>query len=440
MSTTGNRSRQLLIGERINATYRKSLEPLHQHNCFIEALPEALTPEKVTKLIARYPFYDERERSLPDLQRLAAVQRISSCIFPMPEFLEFEQKFSRMIRNGYLGRNPEDGEWIRQMRAGFPDLDFDQDGLGFKPLIRSTAAGFTVVGTSGVGKSTIVESILGLNPQIIVHTEYNGKPFDQQQLVWLKLECPFDGSLKGLCLSFFAAVDEILGTRHSAQYANSRRWTAIELLPAMAKLAATLGLGVLVIDEIQRLSKAASGGAQMMLKFFIQLTNTFGVPVVLIGTYEALALFTGNFAMARRAAGQGDVIISNLKHDEYWTHFLNKLWRYQWTKEPTPLTPPLNRAMYNESQGIVDIAVKLYMLAQWSIIGEESELLTPKIIKDVALKNFNAARPILQALRYNDTEALSRITDIAPKFNQLEQFLAQAGQAGHSFRNAEHPC
>lgn len=339
MNDNMNRSRRLLVGERCTATYRESQEPLHRHNCFIEALPEPLTHEQVTRLVARDPFYDEQERALPALRRLEAVHRIVNCIFPMPEFLELEQKFSRMIRNGYMARNPLDKEWNRQLRAGFPDLDLDQGGRGFKPLIRSSAAGFTIIGASGVGKSTIVESILGLYPQVIVHTKYNGTPFDQQQLVWLKLDCPYDGSLKGICTGFFDAVDEILGTRYSAEYNNKRRWTANDLLPIMSFLAASMGLGVLLIDEIQRLNEAASGGAQKMLNFFVQLTTTFGVPVALVGTYKAFALFTSDFAMARRAAGQGDVIISNLQQDEYWNHFLEKLWRYQWTSEPTPLTP-----------------------------------------------------------------------------------------------------
>lgn len=426
MNRLMDRSVRLLVGERCAATYTESAEPLHRHNCFIEALPPALTPEKVASLVARLPVYDQRERALPPLRRLDAVHRIANCVFPMPEFLELEQKFSRMIRNGYLVRNPMEKEWARQLRAGFPQLDYIRDGRSFRPLMRSTAAGFAIIGASGVGKSTLVEGILGLYPQVIVHTQYHGTPFDQQQLVWLKLDCPYDGSLKGLCMAFFEAVDEIVGTSYATQYGGNRRRTVDDLLPIMARLAAALGLGVLVIDEIQRLNEAYSGGAQKMLNFFVQLTNTIGVPVVLVGTYKAFTLFTSDFAMARRSAGQGDIIISNLQRDEYWEHFLGKLWQYQWTSEPTPLSPQLGKVMYEESQGIVDIAVKLYMLAQWSIIGEEDERLTPGRITDVARGNFHAARPILQALRTNDIATLSKIKDIVPLSGALDNFLTKA--------------
>jgi len=54
----------------------------------------------------------------------------------------------------------------------------------------------------------------------------------------------------------------------------------------MARVAAIHGVGVLVIDEINRLSGSSSGGAASMLSFFVQLTNSLGIPVVLVGTYK----------------------------------------------------------------------------------------------------------------------------------------------------------
>lgn len=427
MSQNIYRNKRLLVGERHSASYCESDEPLYRHNCYIEALPPPRTPVEISSLVGRYPIYDAHERTLPALRRLEAVYRIAKCVFPMPEFLALEQKISRMIRNGYFARNPLSSEWRRQMLSGFPGSFKNGGDSEAMPLMRSSAASIAIIGQSGVGKSTMIESILGTYPQIIIHTEYNGTPFDQHQLVWLKLECPFDGSLKGLCMCFFEALDSILGTRYVAEYCGNRqKCTTNNLLPIMSRLAAELGLGVLVIDEIQRLNEAHSGGPQSMLNFFVELTNTFGVPVILIGTYKAFSLFTSDFAMARRVAGQGDVIISNLQQDEYWDHFLRKLWKYQWTNVPTPLDAKLSRAIYDESQGIIDIAVKLYMLTQWSVIGEEDERITPVRIREVAQDSFHAVRPILQALRSNDTAALTQIKDIVPQTGHLEKFLTMA--------------
>ena len=104
------------------------------------------------------------------------------------------------------------------------------------------------------------------------------------QLVWLKLECPADGSVKGLCLNFFQAVDDILETQYYEIYGGRGRRTVNEMMPYVALVASNVHLGVLVIDEIQCLTKLNVGGYEKILDFFVQLINTIGLPVVLVGT------------------------------------------------------------------------------------------------------------------------------------------------------------
>lgn len=417
----------MLTGSKEQAVYTPSEDPMYRHNPFIEALPPVLPMEKVASLLRRHPVYHQSERELAASKRLEAVQRIANYVEPLPIFLELEQRFSRMLRNGYSPRNPISAEWIKQLRSGFPDLDWDRGKPDYQPLVRSTAAGFAIIGTSGVGKTTAVESVLSLYAQQIQHSgKYGGRALDRVQLVWLKLECPQDGSLRGLCLNFFQAVDEIVGTRYYPKFGNNRRRSVDELLPEMANVAAVLGLGVLVIDEIQRLNEASSGGAAKMLNFFGQMVNQFSVPVVLVGTFKALPLLSGEFAQARRSAGQGDLVWSNLPQDDVWDFFIEGVWHYQWTKSETPLTPTIRNALYQESQGIVDIAVKLYMLAQWAVIGQEDETISPELIGDVARDSLQLARPILEALKKRDLAALGRIKDIMPPISDLEQYLRGA--------------
>lgn len=417
---------RIFTGEVGAAAYHTSEDPMYRHNCYVEALPPILTAARSADLMRREPAYHESERLMPPEHRLLAVQRIANYIDPMWVNLDLQQRFARVIRNGYLARNPLSPEWRKQMLAGFPNIDQGEDIPGYNARIRSAASGFTILGISGVGKSTAVESILSLYNQVIVHREYNGHPFDQHQLVWLKLDCPHDGSVRGLCTMFFQAIDQVLRTRFYEKYVTRRR-TVDELLPLMTNTAATLGLGVLVIDEIQRLSSAKSGGAQQMLNFFVQLANVIGVPVVLVGTLKAYSLLTSEFAQARRSSGQGDFIWPALKFEEdSWNFFLEGLWRYQWTSTPTKLTGDLSEAIYDESQGITDIVVKLYMLAQWWVIGEKSERLSPELFRKVAKENLQMARPILQALREGNQELLCRIPDIQSPLSNLDSFYQRA--------------
>lgn len=412
------------IGYQVSAEYIETDEPTYKHNAYIEALPPVLSSYESAMKMRRRPFYEKKERTFAPEFRLQAVQRIANFIEPLPVYLDLEQRFSRMIRNGYMNRNPISAEWNKQMRSAFPDLYLGTNFQNFKPIIRSSASGFSIIGTSGVGKTTAIESVLSLYPQVITHTQYNGHILDRKQIVWLKLDCPFDGSIKGLCLNFFQAIDIILGTEYYRKFGNSRR-TADELLPKMAALASSLGIGVLVIDEIQRLNEAHSGGAMKMLNFFVQLINTIGVPVVMVGTFKALHLMMREFSQARRSAGQGDLIWGNFAQDEVWDYFIENLWEFQWTGEETPLTPVLSHLLYEESQGIPDIAVKLYMIAQWQAIGL-SEKVTPSLIKEVAKESLKIAKPILDALKTRDTKILSTISDIHSPIQNLDDYFHRA--------------
>jgi energy-coupling factor transporter ATP-binding protein EcfA2 len=407
-------------GDSVSARYKEVPENAYKHNLFIEALPPILNIDEIAEEIERQPSYDESERSLPSDIRRELVQTIDGFFLPLPKHIEIAHSFSSMIRKGYSSRNPIKAERVMQMRSAFRNLSWgvvdDRE-----PLIRSTASGFAIVGCSGVGKSTAVESILGLYPQVITHTQYNDKPFDQMQLVWLKLDCPKDGSIKSLCLSFFQSIDKIIGTNY---YQKFKRLSVDLLVIEMGNVASVLGLGCLIIDEINRLSEAKSGGAQVMINFFVELINTIGVPVVLVGTFKALDLLTREFATARRNTGQPDSIWTHMNKDEDWDFFIERLWEYQWTTIENSLTDKISNALYDETQGIIDIAVKLYKGVQLSVIGG-TEKITVKLIRKVANDNLQFVKPMLNALRSKDPNNLREYSDL---YIDGKKFLSEVTQ------------
>lgn len=66
------------------------------------------------------------------------------------------------------------------------------------------------------------------------------------------------------------------------------RATTDAMMTVMNQVARNCALGILVIDEIQHLSLARSGGSEKMLNFFVNLINNVGVPVILVGTPKAV--------------------------------------------------------------------------------------------------------------------------------------------------------
>jgi len=184
------------------------------------------------------------------------------------------------------------------------------------------------------------------------------------------------------------------------------------MLPKIALLVGLHSLGVLVVDEIQHLSMSKSGGSGKMLNFFVELTNTMGMPVIMVGTTKAIGVLSQEFRMARRITGQGEVVWRPMKNDDEWKIFADALWRYQVTREETPISDEILDALYEETQGITDFAVKLYMLAQVRAIVTGTEKLTTTLIRSVARDSLQTAQPFLRALRKGDYSSLPNFEDI----------------------------
>jgi hypothetical protein len=208
------------------------------------------------------------------------------------------------------------------------------------------------------------------------------------------------------------AADDILGTNYYRNYARNGRATKDEMIVHMARIAAVHGLGILVLDELQHLSAARSGGVNLMLNYFVTLQNNIGIPIVSVGTPKALPLLRGEFRQARRSSSQGSVMWDRMENDGVWQYFISTLWRYQYVKKPSELTQEIYDVLYDETQGITDLAVKLMMLAQIRAITTGIEHVTPRIIHAVARDNLSLVQPVLKALRGKDDLALIDIADV----------------------------
>lgn len=195
-------------------------------NPFIEALPRVYEEDEVVKLLSNYPVVNQTDLSLSARHRAFRIRRILRYFQPLPIHLQMELQIGMAIREGYLVRNPITAGYIKRLNLGAEaaaknDLEYFKQ---YVPYISSgsTAIGFTVIGLSGVGKTTAIKQILSLYPQIIQHTNYRGIPMIQTQITWLKIDCTHDVSLKGLCMSFFAEIDRILDTKYEARYTTER--------------------------------------------------------------------------------------------------------------------------------------------------------------------------------------------------------------------------
>jgi AAA domain len=417
------------------AVYKEQLVPEYQGHPLIEALPPIWSRDTVVERLSYFPQFSETQRDLPPEIRLHIIENAREFFIVHGIHLEVETKISRALRRGLVRRNPSLWHYWTELDSRIIEITRNLEKGRF---LQTKARGFAMIGVGGVGKSTAVENILLQYPQVITHTKYQDKDFIFNHLVWLKLDCPQDGSARSLCINFFRAADEILGTDYETRYVRDRS-SASTLLPQMARVAALHCIGLLVIDEIQNLSEAASGGASQLINFLVQLENTIGVPVILIATDEAKHIFCGKFHHARRLSEQGDVIWNPMeekilkmdseieeerqanpggtvglwKSNPVWEEFVRALWDYQYVRKPTLLKEDLlddklSHTLHKHSYGITALAAAIYMLAQARAITTGIETVMPKIIESVAQDSFGLIQEFTERHRLKGTHKIFR--------------------------------
>lgn len=403
--------------------------PEYEGNLWISGLPPLKSQVQLYRDLFDPPHFDVRELDYPPHYRKHCIARLANCFLPQAQQVILADRFSMLLRQGYVGRNPLTHDYLNHLHAGLERIEGGSLDTPPRAPVRNTASSFALLGCPGVGKTLSVRRVLAQYPQTIQHNT----PFSITQIAWLRLEAPALGSLKQLCIDFFHAIDELLGTDYVKRYSRSK--TTEQLTAYMAHVANLHGLGVLVIDEIQHL-RGAKIGASMLMKFLVKLVNTIGVPVIPIGTFGALPTLQGSFSTARRSTGLGSQLWDRIVLGPDWDRFLKDLWKYQWTAPPTPLCAELRKALYDETQGVADLTVKLFMLAQMRVVDanqsrrRQSEALTPRLFHAVASDEFKLVAPMIKALRENDSVELNMYDDLRGLDSRIHSMLSGAFEPG----------
>lgn len=407
-----------------DARYIKQKEPTYQDNQLIEALPPIMNMDKVFKLMENIPIYSEQEREKDPLYRIHATSRLDNYIFPFFKHFEIEQNISIAIRTGYVNKKIFSPEHIMELR----NLSKDMKSLQSKNnnyydnqvniASAQPANGFSIFGISGGGKSTAVDKILSSYPQYIIHKTDGENAILFHQLVWLKLDCSHDGSLKGLCQKFFDNVDMVLGTDYLKKYGFTRN--SIEsMIVAISHIALKHGLGLLIIDEIQHLRTLKNNANEKALNFFITMMNSIKLPTVFIGTYKAIEILSDDFRHTRRVTGTGLVEMNFLEKDEFEL-FIKDIWKFQWVKNKCELTDALIQTMYDCTMGIPDVIKKLYKVAQIQAIRSGDETITEDLIKKMLNEKFQFVKAVIDKVKAGKA---NEIYDDLRSPNLLKEFI-----------------
>lgn len=398
----------------------------YENNAYIAALPPTLTRPEWVRRLDYLPHRDEAERGLPHQDRYLCALRVLRFFRAGARQADFARGFDAVLREGYRGRDDSTRAHEMRMHAIATARETGDLKAAGAPIVIRNASSSALIGVPGMGKTATLDRVLARYPQVVRH------PHGQVQIVWLKLECPSMGAIRQTCKAFLKSVDDVLGQKTYQNMWSGKHVSDDDLMDAMVTVANIHSLGCLVIDEIQHLGKAGDE-QHVLMTFLTTLVNKIGVPVLFVGTMAAFERFSKTGRMGRRAIGPASAVWHQYKPgDDQWQVFVEELWEYQWTAQRTPPTPELLDALYARSQGVVDIVTKLWFAVQAAAIddneasgGETPEVITVKLINDVADVHLAPMERLLKGIRENDHKVIAEYDDVKPRTQEFWNSLKE---------------
>lgn len=378
-----------------------------QGNPLIEAIrPLPMDDEEIINRLIKFPIYDEKELSLPATYRVTLPDRLNHFVFPMEQHIRIFKNIYSQILGGYRYRNPlsKDGQKVLHEPCNLSEGSI---------LDRTSTISF-LTGKSGVGKSTLINSILNSfgNP-VIQHSNYRGIFFTDPQITFLKHNAPEKCGLKSICETFGQQIDSLLGTSESKKLFPDRG-DQTKFVLNLRKMLVSSHVGILIVDAFENISLARAGGKEELAAFFGNMRDGLGVPMLLIGTYKAEEMLNRNMSTARRLSEGGyfELVNPSSPEDEDWAIFCELVWGYQWVQNPIPFSEDIQAILFDLSQGITGIMLTLFIKSQIEAINSGTEVVDEKLIKYVFRTQLSPVHDMINALRSKDKKALSRYEDL----------------------------
>lgn len=341
-------------------------------NEILKLIPEMKAGDALISALSVLPDYDNNIRSQNAAVRLIALSDLYKIYIPSPMTTEIYSKL-------YLAL-------LRSLQKKMTKTAVIQQNQNYKATQQQEYTGimggsdsFTIIGNSGIGKSSAISRSLSLlQADGIIVTE---KPYTKI-IPCIVVQCPFDSSVKGLLLEILRKVDEILGSDY---YKNTLkiRVTTDMLIGSVSQVAIN-HIGLLVVDEIQNVVNSKNG--KSLVGMLTQLINNSGISICMVGTPESSLFFEQAMQLARRSLG---LKYTSLPYDQYFYDFCCTLFSYQYTKQKAEISDAIIEWLYEHSGGIVSVVVSLIHDAQEIAILNGKEILNIETLNEAYKKRLS---------------------------------------------------
>lgn len=402
------------------ASYKPQKQSRFSGNRLIEALPLPLEEEELFEALKFVPPLEQDVRNWSRTERLQEVLSLTNIMIPLSSHIELGLGLDSMLREGCVGRLPFSAEHMAMYQ------EIEDDARSPKPFRQThdTVApklSKALIAVPGMGKTTTIQRCLARYPRVIYHPE-----LDLYQIPWLHFEMPSDGKgVKSLLISIIEAISELIpDNTYYEDYVLKGRPSESALQSSVRRLMNKHFVGLLIPDEVQNAANSRKED-QVVMTELTTLANKSKTPVLFVGTPKAQKVLGLDLRMARRStAGLGNwdplprhdrTVNDEGKLTESpgeWVDFMSVLWQYMWVRNPVPLTEGMLDVIYDCTQGIIDLAIKLLIVAQTRAILDGSETLSEQLIVSVYDQQFKLVHPMVDALRSGDSRAMDQFDDL----------------------------
>ena len=379
---------------------------------FTTQLPEMKSGNELISALSIIPEYDETICQQNQAIRLMALSDLYQIYIPSQMSLEIYSKL-------YLAL-------LRSMQKKGTQMAIKQRYENYKAIQQQSYSGilggsdsFTIIGTSGIGKSSAISRAISLiTENRIIETN---KPYTKI-IPCLIVQCPFDSSVKGLLLEILRKVDEELGTDHYIHAVKSRASTTDMLIGAVSSIALN-NIGMLVVDEIQNVVNSKNG--KSLIGALTQLINNSGISICMVGTPESTVFFEQAMQLARRSVG---LQYTTMNYDDYFQSFCKIIFKYQFLKNRTEITTAITEWLYEHSAGVISVVVSLIHDAQEIAILTGKEVLNLDTLNEAYQQRLSLLHGYIQpSVIQNKPTTKKKKVATSVKKNQTQSKLKQEG-------------
>ena len=430
---------------RINASYNLCSIDAYSGNPLIDALPDYLSYSKqdLIEKLAHRPGTKDPQASLR--QKSDWLRRISSLLFiPLVRHLELQTLISMLILQGYDQRRPVTEQGLNVLQQTYEAQQRGEHvNVDYGGHVAAEPLSLALIGINGVGKSYAVEHILGrMYPQLIHHNAPDlGAVFDQ--VVYLKVEIPHDGSVKAMCYNLISELSLVTGNNYVDTLSST-----ITLERLRNRLISLLGIhyvGLIILDEVQNLLSAKKNKEEL-INFIVGLSNTIRVPIMFVGTPKILKIRLQSLRVSRRLGSMGSLMWRPLEFKgKEWNRFIRELWTQNvLTDDKADIPEDIEKILFDYSQGIPDLIVKLFVLSQERVMSlyaskaqEKGRMkLSKASISAVFDDYFGHLKPMIDILKSNDRDKIDQIEDLSLDNSAYRQAVNKEVQAVYAATTA----